>query len=142
MYSLILASDSGGGISGGLGINLYAFLSQIITFVDTDLEKRAEQILAEARRQSQETIERAARVAEQEASRIREEARVQAEQISQQQIARFQQEANRARIELSRIVVNLSIDAAGKVINRSVDNNDNRRMVEEFVTASKQTRER
>jgi len=46
------------------------------------------------------------------------------------------QEANRARNELSRLVVNLSIDAAGRVIERSVDTNDNRRLVEEFVTAS------
>jgi F-type H+-transporting ATPase subunit b len=100
---------------------------------------RAEQILAEARRQAQDTIERAAKVAQQEANRIQEEARIRAEQISQQQIARIQQEANRARAELSRMVVNLSIDAAGKVISRSVDTNDNRRLVEEFVTAS-QTR--
>jgi F-type H+-transporting ATPase subunit b len=34
------------------------------------------------------------------------------------------------------MVVNLSIDAAGKVISRSVDNTDNRRMVEEFVSTS------
>ena len=178
MYSLVIAQ---GGISDGLGINFWAFLSQLISFIiiflalwrwllpvllktlqnrqdliregieNADRAKRdlaeanarAEEILIEARRQYQETIERAAKVAQQEASRIRDEARVQAEQISQQQIARIHQEANRARAELSRMVVNLSIDAAGKVISRSVDNKDNRRLVEEFVTASSnQTRER
>lgn len=173
--SLVFAqSDAGGGISGGLGINAWAFLSQLISFLIIfwamwrwllpillktmedrqnlirkgvedakraehaldDANARAEEILADARRQSQETIERAAKVAQQEASRIREEAHQQAEQIAQQNIARIQQEANRARADLSRLVVNLSIDAAGKVISRSVDNKDNRRLVEEFVTAS------
>jgi len=175
-YSFIgaqIAAD-GGGISGGLGINAWAFISQLVSFLiifwamwrwllpillktlqeredrirqgieDADRAKhalddanaRSEQILAEARRQSQETIERAAKVAQQEAARIREEAHQQAEQIAQQNIARIQQEANRARVDLSRLVVNLSIDAAGRVIGRSVDNKDNRRLVEEFVTAS------
>jgi len=43
-------------------------------------------------------------------------------------------------MELSREVVKLSIDAASKVINRSVDSKDNRRLVEEFVTTSDQAR--
>jgi F-type H+-transporting ATPase subunit b len=101
-----------------------------------DATNRAEQVLAEARREAQQTIERASKVAQDEARRIEEEARDRAEQISQQQIARIQQEAARARNELSRLVVNLSIDAASQVIRRSVDNNDNRRLVEEFVSSS------
>jgi F-type H+-transporting ATPase subunit b len=90
--------------------------------------------------QAQETIERATRNAEQVAQQIEKEARDRAEKIAQQYEARIQQEANRARMELSRAVVNLSIDAAGKVINRSIDSNDNRRLVEEFVTASDKSR--
>jgi F-type H+-transporting ATPase subunit b len=104
-----------------------------------DLEeatKRAEQLLLEARRQAQETIAQAQKAAEAEANRIREDARAQAEQIGKQEVARIQQEAARARAELSRLVVNLSINAAGKVISKSVDNNDNRRLVEEFVNTS------
>ena len=109
-----------------------------------DANARAEQLLIEARREAQITIDRAAKVAQEEANRIQEDARQRAEQIGQQQVARIQQEANRARNELSRLVINLSIDAAGKVIGKSVDSNDNRRLVEEFVTASSnnQTRER
>lgn len=104
-----------------------------------DLEEanaRAEQLLTDARREAQQTIERAAKVAQDEAHRIEEEARARAEQIGQQQIARIQQEANRARNDLSRFVVNLSIDAATKVIGKSVDSNDNRRLVEDFVTTT------
>jgi F-type H+-transporting ATPase subunit b len=96
----------------------------------------AEQVLQEARVQAQETIAQATRVAEREANRIQEEAHARAAQIEQQQVARIQQEAARARAELSRLVVNLSISAAGKVISKSVDSSDNRRLVEEFVHAS------
>ena len=169
MHNLIFAD-----ILGGLGINLIAFLSQLISFgivflilwrwgfplILRTLEKRqaviregvenaerarrelqeanarSEQILLEARRQAQETINQAAKAAEREANRIHEEAQERAHQIEQQQIARIRQEAAQAREELSRLVVNLSISAAGKVISKSVDTNDNRRLVEEFVSAS------
>ncbi len=97
---------------------------------------RAEQLLAEARRQGQETIAQAAKAAEREADRIEEEALARTAQIEQQQIERIRQEAARARAELSRLVVNLSISAASKIISKSVDSNDNRRLVEEFVSAS------
>jgi F-type H+-transporting ATPase subunit b len=97
---------------------------------------KAEQVLADARKQGQESIAQAAKAAEREAHRIEEEAHTRAEQIEQQQIERIRQEAARARAEISRLVVNLSISAAGKVINKSVDSNDNRRLVEDFVSAS------
>ncbi len=105
-----------------------------------EANQRAEQILLEARRQGQEIIAQATKAAEREAQRIQEEAQERAHQFEQQQIARIRQEAARAREELSRLVVNLSIDAAGKVISKSVDTKDNRRLVEEFVSAS-QTKE-
>lgn len=102
--------------------------------------ERAEQIIIKAQREANERLERATKSAEQIARQIETEARERGEKIYQQQIARIQQEANRARMELSRDVVNLSIDAAGRVIKRSVDNKDNRRLVEEFVTTSDQSR--
>ncbi len=174
-FSLTLASAAAGGdLFSGLGINLWAFISQIISFaivfwilarfafpvIQRTLEQRrtiiqegvtnaerakselaeatarAEQILRDARVQGQESIAQASKIAEKEAQRIQEEAQARALQFEQQQIARIQQEAARARAELSRLVVNLSIDAASKVISKSVDTKDNRRMVEEFVAAS------
>ncbi|MBA2394709.1 MAG: F0F1 ATP synthase subunit B [Ktedonobacteraceae bacterium] len=171
--SLVFAAG-GGGISDGLGINGWAFLSQLVSFLIVffalwrwllpillktmnnrqniiregvenaerattalaEADAQASQILTNARRQGQDIVERAQKIAEQEASRIRDEAYAQAEQIAQQNIARIHQEANRARAELSRQVVNLSIDAAGRVVGRSVNSDDNRRLVEEFVIAS------
>ena len=162
------------GLLDGFGINLWAFIAQLGSFlivlwilakfafptIQKTLEQRraviqegienadrakrdlaeanerAEQILRDARVQAQETIAQAAKMAEKEAARIQEEAQARAAQIEEQQVARIQQEAARARAEISRLVVNLSINAASKVISKSVDTNDNRRMVEEFVNAS------
>jgi F-type H+-transporting ATPase subunit b len=172
VHAFVLAQ--GGNLFTGLGINTFAFLSQLVSFgivflilwrwgfpaILRTLDRRqaviregvenaerakrdlaeatehAEQVLNDARRQAQETIAQATKAAEREANRIEEEARARAEQISQQQVARIQQEAARAREELSRLVVNLSISAASKVISKSVDSQDNRRLVEEFVSAS------
>jgi F-type H+-transporting ATPase subunit b len=162
----------------GLGINTFAFLSQLVSFIIVlillrkwalpvvqgmldrraaiiregienaerareELKQataRAEQVLAEARREAQETIANAQRAAEREARRIEEEALARARQIEQQQVERIRQEAARARAELSRLVVNLSIAAASKVISKSVDSVDNRRLVEEFVSTSQATK--
>lgn len=177
---MVLLASGVNALFSGLGINAWAFFSQLVSFgivfyalwrwalpaviktIDkrnatiqegitnaeqakrdlADANARAEQILIEARRQAQQTIDRAAKVAQDEAHRIEEDSRARLEQMSQQQKANIQQEANRARNDLSRLVVNLSIDAAGRVVERSVDNNDNRRFVEEFVTSSNQARER
>jgi F-type H+-transporting ATPase subunit b len=153
VLTLPLASAlAGGDLGSGLGINAVAFLSQLVSFgivfyilwrwgfpaitgiIDrrqaairegienaerakqelANANARADEILTEARKQAQETIERAAKAA--------------------------QQEANRARAELSRLVVDLSIKAAEQVIHKSVDNNDNRRLVEEFVSTTDNTR--
>ena len=173
MHILILAD-----LLGGFGVNLIAFLSQLVSFgivffilwrwglpailstmekrqaviregvenaekAKRDLEeatKRADELMLDARKQAQDTIAQAAKAAEGEANRIREDAHAQAEQISKQQVARIQQEAARARADLNRLVVNLSINAASKVISKSVDSSDNRRLVEEFVSTS-QTKE-
>jgi F-type H+-transporting ATPase subunit b len=105
-----------------------------------EANNRAEEILTQARREAQAASERITQNAQQAAQQIEAEARAHAEQLSQQQLERIQQEMNRAKLELSREVINLSIKAAGKVVNRSVNTRDNRRLVEEFVTASDTTR--
>ncbi|TMD33599.1 MAG: hypothetical protein E6J04_08055 [Chloroflexi bacterium] len=156
MQTIILAD-----LLGGFGVNAVAFLSQLVSFGivffilwrwafpailktlnrrQAVMTERAEQIMRESRRHAQETFEQAAKGAEAEANRIIEEAHAHADQVAQQQIARIQQEAARARAELNRLVVNLSITAASKVISKSVDSKDNRRLVEEFVSTN-QTKE-
>lgn len=174
IHTFVFAASGPGAISSGLGINAYAFLSQLITFgivfyilrryafplVIRTLERRetviregvenaekakreladakgqSDRILTNARREAQAIIERSQKTGQQEYDRIVEDAHAKAQQIGEQQSARIQQEASRARNELSRIVVDLSIDASERVIGRSVDSKDNRRLVQEFVTAS------
>jgi F-type H+-transporting ATPase subunit b len=97
---------------------------------------QADEIKRKAQQDAQEIIARAQQTAERESARIQEETQERLHQMEQQEIARVKQEAAQARQELSRLVVNLSIDAAGKVISKSVDTTDNRRLVEEFVSAS------
>ncbi|MGH2478286.1 MAG: F0F1 ATP synthase subunit B [Ktedonobacteraceae bacterium] len=180
IFSSMLVQAAGNtGLLGGLGVNLWSFISQLVSFsivvavlgyfgfpvIQRILEQRrtliqkgvenaaqakrdlveatanAEEILRRARIPGQEAFAQATKAAEAEAQRIYEEAQTRAAQVEQQQVARIQQEAARARAELSRLVVNLSIGAAGKVISKSVDTNDNRRMVEEFVAANETTRQ-
>src|SRR6266446_3402639 len=127
-------------ISSGLGINAVALLSQIISFsvVFYVLWRWGFPVIIRTldRRQAKDTIERAEKAAEREANRILDEANVRAQEVEQQYVARIRQEAAQAREELNRLVVNLSIDAAGKIIRKSVDNKDNRRLVQEFVSSS------
>ena len=98
--------------------------------------EQAEQIKRRAQQEAQEIIGRAQKTAETESVRIQQEAQARVHQIEEQQIARIRQEAAQAREQLSRLVVNLSISAASKVISKSVDTKDNRRLVEEFVSSS------
>ena len=98
--------------------------------------EQAEQIRRDAQQEAQNIIAQAQKTAERESARIQEETQARVRQIEEQQIARIKQEAAQAREELSRLVVNLSISAASKVISKSVDTKDNRRLVEEFVSAS------
>ena len=98
--------------------------------------EQAEQIRRDAQQQAQNIIAQAQKTAERESARIQEETQGRLHQMEEQQVARIKQEAAQAREELSRLVVNLSISAASKVISKSVDSTDNRRLVEEFVSAS------
>jgi F-type H+-transporting ATPase subunit b len=97
---------------------------------------QAEQIRLGAQQEAQAIIAQAQKTAERESARIQEETQERLHQMEQQEIARVKQEAAQAREELSRLVVNLSISAASKVISKSVDTKDNRRLVEEFVSTS------
>ena len=169
MHTVVFAD-----LLGGFGINLGAFLSQLVSFtvvflilwrwgfpaIQRTLDRRqtviregmenaeqakqnlqnanaqADQVKLRAQQEAQEIIAQAQKTAERESARIQEETQARVRQIEEQQVARIKQEAAQAREELSRLVVNLSISAASKVISKSVDTKDNRRLVEEFVSAS------
>ena len=89
--------------------------------------------LREARRQAEEIVTRA----QQEADRIRAERLQLAQDEAQRIIARAEQEATaerqQAMSELRAQVADLAVLAAGRVINRSLDPQAHRALVEQFL---------
>jgi F-type H+-transporting ATPase subunit b len=89
--------------------------------------------LREARRQAEEIVTRA----QQEADRIRSERLTQAQDEAQRIISRAQEEATAERQqvmqELRAQVADLAVLAAGRVINRNLDAQAHRALVEEFL---------
>jgi F-type H+-transporting ATPase subunit b len=103
-----------------------------------EAEQRIAAMMNEARVEAQRTLEQARKAGERVRAEIEAEARDRAQKTVEQAQARIQQEIAQARTELRKQVADLAILAAGQVIGRSLDSATNRRLVEEFVT---QTRE-
>jgi len=96
-------------------------------------DREREELLASARREIQEMMTTAQQVAE----RVQSEARTTAQQEAQRivETARQEAEAERAQAmaELRREVASLAVIAAERVINRSLDDQAHRQLVEEFL---------
>jgi F-type H+-transporting ATPase subunit b len=101
-------------------------------------EARAEfeRQLAEERRKSQEAMAQAARTAEEVREKIIAEAREEAAQIKRQARAEIAQEREQMLAELRKQVADLAILAAQRVIGRSLDEEAQRQLVQEFLTQS------
>jgi F-type H+-transporting ATPase subunit b len=87
-----------------------------------------------ARREIQDMLAQGQQIAD----RIQSEARTSAQQEGQRIIERSRQEAtaerDQAMIELRREVASLAVQAAERVIRRSLDDQAHRRLVEEFLS--------
>jgi F-type H+-transporting ATPase subunit b len=103
-----------------------------------ETEKRIAAMMDEARVEAQHTLEQARKAGDRVRAEIEAEARDRAQKTVEQAQARIQQEIAQARTELRKQVADLAILAAGHVIGSSLDSATNRRLVDEFVT---QTRE-
>ena len=103
-----------------------------------DAEKRIAGMMEEARREAQHTLEQAIKAGEHVRAEIEQDARERARQIIDQAQERIQQEVAQARTELRQQVADLAIMAAEQVIGSSLDSATNRRLVEEFVTQSRE----
>ncbi|PSQ90099.1 MAG: ATP synthase F0 subunit B [Bacteroidetes bacterium QS_8_64_10] len=114
--------------------------------IDSSIQ-RAEEALAEAK-EIQADNEKARREAEQKAQRILREAREQAEQLrdeerqkTQEQIDEMKQQAHdeierekqSALNELRSEVADLAVQAAGKILHEDMNQDHQRRMVDEFL---------
>jgi len=100
-------------------------------------EKRIEAMLNDARVESQKVIASATTAAERLKSDIEAQAQQRAREIEVQAGARIEQQVAKAKAELRQQVADLAIAAAEKVIGGSMDTATNRRLVDEFVSQSR-----
>lgn len=100
-------------------------------------EKRVEAMLNDARAESQKVIASATHAAERLKADIEQQAQQRGREIEQQAAKRIEQQIAQAKAELRAHVADLSIAAAERVIGQSVDSATNRRLVDEFVSQSR-----
>ena len=97
-------------------------------------DREREELLANARREIQDMLAQGQQIAD----RIQSEARASAQQEGQRIIERSRQEAtaerDQAMIELRREVASLAVQAAERVIRKSLDGQTHRQLIEEFLS--------
>ncbi len=104
-------------------------------------EQMVKEQLAEARRQGQDVVAQAEQIGE----RLKEEARQQARQDAEGIVARarseIQAESEEAMTQLRKEFVEVAIQAAEKVINRALDKEAHRQLIEETLKESTDLKE-
>lgn len=102
-----------------------------------EAEKRVADMLEQARQDGQQALSRATQAAEHLRTEIEQEARQRADEILAQAQKNIEQQIAQAKSELSRQVSDLAIMAAERVIGHSMNSEDNRKLVQEFVSQSR-----
>lgn len=102
-----------------------------------EAEKRVSDMLEQARQDGQQALSRATQAAEHLRAEIEQEARQRADEIMTQAQKNIEQQIAQAKSELSRQVSDLAIMAAERVIGHSMNTEDNRKLVQEFVSQSR-----
>ena len=102
-----------------------------------DAERTA--ALAEARREANEILDRAQKVAQESRDADIAATREELERLRQRAAGEIEAEKQRAMSDLRAEVANLALEAAGKVVGESMDDARQRRLVEEFLKESAQT---
>lgn len=105
-----------------------------------EAEKRVGDMLEQARIEGQQSLARATQAGEHLRAEIEQQARQRADDIMTQAQKNIEQQVAQAKSELSRQVSDLAILAAERVIGHSMNSEDNRKLVQEFVSQS-QTRD-
>jgi len=98
--------------------------------IKQEYEQRMAGIEAEARSRIQGAIKEAQAVKDE----IIEEARAQAKDIIARGQQEIQREKEKAMVELRAEVARLAVTAAGKVLERSLDEAEHRRLIDDFIT--------
>ncbi|MDD4858941.1 MAG: F0F1 ATP synthase subunit B [Dehalococcoidales bacterium] len=105
-------------------------MKQKASMVDQEIEKQ----LAMAGAQGQERIERATRIAEEMRQKARDEAKKEAETLLNRARSEIQQERDEAIGELRQEFAELTILAAEKVIDKTLDREGHRELIEKVLT--------
>src|SRR5256885_5716554 len=101
----------------------------------TRLLEEHKRTMAAARAEAQELIAQAHSVAEKERATLLAQAREQYEQLLDRARKEIESEKEKAILELRREAVDLSIAAASKLIEANLDSEANRRLVMEYLTS-------
>ncbi len=104
----------------------------------SEAEARVAKMLEDARKEAAQRLAQSTQAAEHVRAEIEQEARNRANEIVQQAQVRIQQEVAQARAELRSQVADLAILAASQVIRSSLDDEGQRRLIEEFVAQAKE----
>ena len=96
-----------------------------------------EAALAEARREAEAMVQRAAKTAEATSAEILAEAKASAEQITARAREEISAEKDRALAEIRGEVADLALEAAGKLIGSEMDGPTQRRLVERFLSENR-----
>ena len=99
---------------------------------DEDVKKRME----EAGKEGQEVISRAMRTGEDARQKVQQEARQEAEAILERARLEIQRERDEAVDELRQEFADLTIEAAGKVIEKSLDKEAHRELIDKVLEES------
>jgi F-type H+-transporting ATPase subunit b len=89
--------------------------------------------LAEARREAQEILARGTKLAEEEHERGIAETRAEIERLREQAVIEINAERQRAVAEVRSQVADLALLAAGKVVGETMNDDRQRRLVEQFL---------
>ena len=93
-----------------------------------------EAALAEARREAEAMVQRAAKTAEATSAEILAEAKASAEQITARAREEISAEKDRALAEIRGEVADLALEAAGKLVGAEMDGPTQRRLVKQFLS--------
>jgi F-type H+-transporting ATPase subunit b len=96
-----------------------------------------EAALAEARREAEAMVQRAAKTAEVTSAEILAEAKASAEQITTRAREEISAEKDRALAEIRGEVADLALEAAGKLVGAEMDAPTQRRLVKQFLSENR-----
>lgn len=103
-----------------------------------EAEKRVAEMVEQARLDGQQALARATQAGDHLRAEIELQARQRAEDILSQAQKNIEQQIAQAKSELSRQVSDLAILAAEQVIGHSMNTDDNRKLVQDFVSHASQ----